>query len=109
MNVLNLVWPGFSAARRIARRPVRFMVTGLEACIEFPLDYAPWGFRLIAALVMFFWVFVCGIAALTWPVAMAVIGWAAHSGVMSFSHGVNWAVSVTVFAYFALLTSKVME
>ncbi|RNF58171.1 hypothetical protein EFK68_04775 [Pseudomonas aeruginosa] len=64
MNVLNLVWPGFSAARRIARNPIRFLVAGLEACIMFPLEHAPWGFRILAGLVMVALVFGCGAAAL---------------------------------------------
>ncbi|HBN8144584.1 TPA: hypothetical protein L3660_004191 [Pseudomonas aeruginosa] len=109
MNVLNLVWPGFSAARRIARSPVRFLVAGLEACIDFPSEVAPRFFRWIAGLVMFFIVFIFGIAALIWPVAMAVIGWAAHTDMLSISHAQNWAVWLTLFAYGALLSSKVME
>ncbi|HCF1624146.1 TPA: hypothetical protein NH861_001568 [Pseudomonas aeruginosa] len=109
MNVLNLVWPGFSAARRIARNPVRFLVAGLEACVGFPSEAAPRFFRWIAGLVMFFLVFICCIAALTWPVAMVVVGWAAHSEMLSISHAQNWAVWLTILAYLALLTSKVME
>lgn len=109
MNALNLVWPGFSAARRIARSPVRFLVAGLEACIEYPRENSPWVFRWVAGLVMSFLVFICGIAALIWPAAMAVIGWAAHAEMLSISHAQNWFVWLTILAYFALLTSKVME
>jgi len=109
MNVLNLVWPGFSAARRIARNPVRFIVAGLEACVDFPSEVAPRFFRWIAGLVMFVLVFIFGIAALIWPAAMGVIGWAAHTEMLSISHAQNWAVWLTILAYLALLTSKVME
>lgn len=65
MNMFNLVWPGFSAARRIARSPVRFLVAGLEACIMFPLEHAPWVFRILAGLVI--WPWCLAVAPLPWP------------------------------------------
>jgi hypothetical protein len=109
MIVLNIVWPGFTAARRIAASPVRFLVAGLEACMDFPSEVAPRFFRWIAGLVMFFLVFIFGIAALIWPAAMVVIGWAAHTEMLSISHAQNWAVWLTLFAYGALVSSKVMK
>lgn len=109
MNALNLVWPGFSAARRIACNPIRFLVAGLEACIDFPSEAAPLFFRWIAGLVMFFLVFICCIAALTWPIAISVVAWAAHTDLLTTSYAVNWVVWLTGLAYLALFTSKVMK
>jgi len=107
--VLNIVWPGFTAARRIAASPVRFIVAGLEACIEYPREISPWVFRWVAGLVMFTLVFIFGIAALTWPIAIAVVAWAAHTDLLTTSYAVNWVVWLTGLAYLALFTSKVME
>ena len=53
MNALSIFWPGFTTARRIARSPVRFLVAGLKACVDFGRDVSIPGFRWLAALVMF--------------------------------------------------------
>ncbi len=109
MNALNLVWPGFSAARRIARNPIRFLVAGLEACIMFPLEHAPWGFRILAGLVMVALVFGCGAAALAWPFAIAALTYAAHTGQATAGSAVLGMLYVTIAAYLALLTHQVIE
>lgn len=109
MNVLNIVWPGFSAARRIARNPIRFLVAGLEACIMFPLEHAPWGFRILAGLVMVALVFGCGAAALAWPFAIAGLTYVAHTGQATAGSAVLGMLYVTAAAYLALLTHQVIE
>lgn len=109
MNVLSIVWPGFPAVRRIARSPLRFLVAGLEACIMFPLEYAPWGFRILAGLVMFALVFGCGAAALAWPFAIAALTYVAHTGQTTAGSAVLGMLYVTIAAYLALLTHQVIE
>ncbi|HHF0698294.1 TPA: hypothetical protein ACPIBI_000796 [Pseudomonas aeruginosa] len=109
MNMFNLVWPGFSAARRIARSPVRFLVAGLEACIMFPLEHAPWVFRILAGLVMLALVFGCGAAALAWPFAIAALTYVAHTGQATAGSAVLGMLYVTIAAYLALLTHQVIE
>ncbi|EIK54724.1 hypothetical protein YO5_18202 [Stutzerimonas stutzeri TS44] len=109
MNVLSIIWPGFPAARRIARRPVRFLVAGLEACVDFGRDVSIPGFRWLAALVMFALVFGCGAAALAWPFAIAGLTYAAHTGQATAGSAVLGMLYVTIAAYLALLTHQVIE
>ncbi|MFU3684652.1 hypothetical protein ACM7JK_07650 [Pseudomonas aeruginosa] len=109
MNVLNLVWPGFSAARRIARSPMRFLVAGLEACVDFGRDVSNPAFRWLAGLVMFALVFGCGTAALAWPFAIAGLTYVAHTGQATAGSAVLGMLYVTIAAYLALLTHLVIE
>ncbi|WP_214509512.1 hypothetical protein [Pseudomonas brassicacearum] len=109
MNALSIFWPGFTAARRIARRPVRFLVAGLEACVDFGRDVSIPGFRWLAALVMFALVFGCGAAVMTWPFAIAGLTYAAHTGQTTAGSAVLGMLYVTAAAYLALLTHQVIE
>lgn len=109
MNVLNLVWPGFTAARRIARNPLQFIIAGLEASIMFTLEHAPWGFRIMAGLVMVALVFGCGAAALAWPFAIAGLTYVAHNGQATAGSAVLGMLYVTIAAHLALLTHLVIE
>jgi len=106
MNALSIFWPGFTAARRIARSPVRFLVAGLKACVDFGRDVSIPGFRWLAALVMFALVFGCGVAALVWPFAIAALTYAAHTGHTTAGSAVLTMLYVTAAAYMALLTKE---
>ncbi|VVN13304.1 hypothetical protein PS634_03923 [Pseudomonas fluorescens] len=109
MNALSIVWPGFTAARRIARSPVRFLIAGLKACVDFGRDVSIPGFRWLAALVIFALVFGCGAAAMTWPFAIAGLTYAAHTGHTTAGSAVLGMLYVTAAAYLALLSHQVIE
>lgn len=109
MIALSIFWPGFTAARRIVRSPVRFLVAGLKACVDFGRDVSIPGFRWLAALVMFALVFGCGAAAMTWPFAIAGLTYAAHTGQTTAGSAVLGILYVTAAAYLALLTHQVIE
>ena len=106
MNALSIFWPGFTAARRIARSPVRVLASGLEACVDCGRDVSIPGFRWLAALVMFALVFGCGAAALVWPFAIAALTYAAHTGQTTAGSAVLTMLYVTAAAYMALLTKE---
>ncbi|AIG02422.1 MULTISPECIES: hypothetical protein [Pseudomonas] len=109
MNALSIFWPGFTTARRIARIPVRFLVAGLEACVDFGRYVSISDFRWLAALVMFALVFGCGAAAMTWAFAIAGLTYAAHTGLTISGSAVLGLLYVTAAAYLALLTPQLIE
>lgn len=109
MNALSIFWPGFTTARRIARSPVRFLVAGLEACVDFGRYVSISDFRWLAALVMFALVFGCGAAAMTWAFAIAGLTYAAHTGLTTSGSAVLGMLYVTAAAYLALLTPQLIE
>lgn len=83
---------------------MRFLVAGLEACVDFGRDVSIPGFRWLAALV-----FGCGAAAMTWPFAIAGLTYAAHTGQTTSGSAVLGMLYVTAAAYLALLTPRLIE